>query len=210
MMIKNSQTVWLRLIAPLSIAGIGAILGLIIGTFAFPVIGTLAGALIGGSFGMGSGLFIVGLELFFSEKIVSATLSTTLGGAVMGASLGALIGSLLLPVLGTVVGAIVGGASGFAFGTISGYVTAIYSLGYPTQDFDLGDSIDFSDKEQSDSSIVLATLGGNSKGPDVKPALNLNEFAPVFIKEKILTNQERFSLENSIQLSIEKEHVFEI
>ncbi|MBA2657212.1 MAG: hypothetical protein H0U70_09585 [Tatlockia sp.] len=159
-----SQIVWLRLITPLIYAGICTILGAILGTFVFPGLGTLAGASIGGCFGAGSGLFIVGLNLSVNSKIVKGALSSVIGAMIAGAAAGALVGTVV-PGLGNIIGTLIGATLGFAVGIFSSLVIISTSkTEFSAEDIDETEPVvieNYDDESIKGSSAQLAALGGS-------------------------------------------------
>ena len=186
---SGSQTVWLRLIAPLVTTGLGTIVGIILGSLVFPGIGTLAGAFIGMAFGAGLGVFGVGLDLIIQQKFIGGTISSMLGGMAAGSATGALLGSVA-PGFGTLIGALLGAITGGFFAEICSLVLYVIT-DYFNSDNDFGGGSDFSISESSEedeltntSSLSLAGLGG-------KP----------FVETKETTDQAMFG---SLYIEIEK------
>ncbi|MBA2651763.1 MAG: hypothetical protein H0U73_05805 [Tatlockia sp.] len=98
--------------------GAGAALGAIIGTFAFPGLGTLAGAGIGAGFGISIGLAVRGIIGLISNRTTGEKTASPAIQVVLGVGgLGALIGTFIAPGIGTLIGAV----SGLLLGVITTY-----------------------------------------------------------------------------------------
>lgn len=115
---KNDTNSYTTLFIPILgfiAVGLGIIAGALLGTLAFPGVGTLAGILMGGSFAFGLGQFALGFGLFNKNMDAIGFVCTLMGPAVAGTALGAFIGSVV-PGIGTLIGALVGAALGCIIG----------------------------------------------------------------------------------------------
>jgi hypothetical protein len=198
---SGSQTVWIRLIAPIVSTGLGTILGMVLGTFVFPGLGTLAGALIGSAFGAGLGLFGVGLDLSVNQKIKRGFFSYFIGGMVAGAATGALVGSVV-PGLGTGIGAFFGAALGGTVGIFCSLVQhMITEISGSDNNFDSGNSsiIEESEEDEStnNSSSLLAGLGGKPLIKNQQITTDPGKYVSLYTEMKKTKDQEKISSQSS-------------
>ena len=193
-----SQTVWIRLIAPLVSTGLGTIWGMVLGTFVFPGIGTLAGALIGSAFGAGFGLFGVGLDLSVNQKIIRGYFSYLIGGMVAGAATGALVGSVV-PGLGTGIGAFLGAVSGCTVGIFCSLVQyMITEISGSDNNFGGGNSSIIEEVESTNnSSSLLAGLGGNPLIKNQEITTDRAKYVSLYTEMEKSKDQEKISSQSS-------------